>query len=654
MIRNILKDNENIKPNDKEIAILKEHFPFCFKNDNSFDIERFKECLKDKMDVVHEGYELKFLGKSYAKLLASLDTTTVIKPDSEHNKKSENKNSENVYISGDNLDGLKHLLKSYNSAIKCIYIDPPYNTGTDEFVYKDNFNFTIEDLTEKLSVDEIQAERILNLTKRGSASDSAWLMFMYSRLLLAHDLLSKDGVIFISIDDCEQANLKLICDDIFGIENFIAQFPRITKRGGKSSDTIGLNHDYMLMYSKTNNPLLFPIEHDDKDFKYKDEFFEKRGYYKLNQTLDYDSLQYSPSLDYPIEIEGEIFYPGSSEEFYKERKSGIYNEADWAWRWSKEKFDFGYNNGFIVIKRSKKSTRIYTKTYQKATIEEDNGYYIDYSDRTKCLSTLETTNNIFSNDNATKDIAATIGKKIFDHTKPLSLIKLIAKLSTRNGDIFLDFFSGSATTAEAIMQLNSEDLENQIKFILIQIQEQCKENTTAYKKGYRTICDIGMNRIILAAKKIKERKPGTTVDLGFKHYILAQPSQNTLDKMESFIPDTLLADTTILDVFGKPTILTTWLIRDGYGFNAKVNEIELGGYTAYHCHRHLYFIDPDLKNKHVLALIDKYETNGSFNPNNIIVFGYSFEWSSAQALETNLRVLKDSEKNLKIEIDIRY
>ena len=173
--------------------------------------------------MVQEGYELKFLGKSYAKLLASTETTTVIQPNEAHNSLPENASSENIYISGDNLDGLKHLLKSYNGAIKCIYIDPPYNTGSDGFVYAENFNYTKDTLQEKLSVSEEEAERILDLTKRGSASHSAWLMFMYSRLLLARDLLKDDGVIFISIDDNEQANLKLLCDDVFGEENLIAQ-----------------------------------------------------------------------------------------------------------------------------------------------------------------------------------------------------------------------------------------------------------------------------------------------------------------------------------------------------------------------------------------------------------------------------------------------
>lgn len=220
MIKDTWDKNENASANKKEITVLKEHFPACFKENGSFDLERFKEYLSVDINVVNEGYELKFLGKNYARLLVTLETETVIVPNEEHNQKEENKDSENIYITGDNLDGLKHLLKSYAGKVKCIYIDPPYNTGSDGFVYNDNFNFTIEELTEKLSIGEEQAQRILDLTKRGSASHSAWLMFMYPRLQLARDLLSDNGVIFISIDENEQANLKLLCDDIFGEENF--------------------------------------------------------------------------------------------------------------------------------------------------------------------------------------------------------------------------------------------------------------------------------------------------------------------------------------------------------------------------------------------------------------------------------------------------
>ena len=254
MVKDIMSSNETITPNDKEMAILKEHFPACFASDGSFDIERFKEYLSDKVAVKNEGYELRFLGKNYARLLASLDTTTVIVPDEEHNSKPENAQSENIYISGDNLDGLKHLLKSYSRKVKCIYIDPPYNTGSDGFVYNDSFNFTAEELSEKLSISEEQASRILDLTKRGSASHSAWLMFMYPRLLLARDLLTDDGVIFISIDDNEHNNVSLLCNDVFGEENSVAQLVWEKKKKGSylSNDNTNIK-EYIQENEKNKN-----------------------------------------------------------------------------------------------------------------------------------------------------------------------------------------------------------------------------------------------------------------------------------------------------------------------------------------------------------------------------------------------------------------
>ena len=653
MIKDIIDANNNVTVGAKEIEILKEHFPACFHN-GSFDIERLKEYLKDKIHITEEGYELRFLGKNYARLLASLDTTTVIVPDAEHNNLPENKDSKNIYISGDNLDALKHLLKSYAGSIKCIYIDPPYNTGSDDFFYTDSFNFTVEELASKLSISEEQASRVLDLTRRGSATHSAWLMFMLPRLLLARDLLSKDGVIFISIDDNEQSNLKLLCDEVFGEENLIGSFPRITKRGGKSSDVIAQNHDYLFIYSKGAAPLLYPLEHNDAGFKYKDSHFEQRGYYKLNQTLDYDSLQYSSSLDYPIIMDGETFYPGGSEEDYIDRQKGNHNRADWCWRWSKDKFKFGLDNDFIVLKRTRNGSRIYTKTYQKAFIEDgDKGYFIDYGDRTKSVSTLELTENIYSNDNATKDVAQTIGKKIFDYTKPISLIMFVLDLCVRNNDIVLDFFSGSGTTGESVMRWNAET-RNTVRYILVQIPEQVKENTSAQKARYKTIDEIGQARIKLAVNKLRKENPMFHGDLGFKHFTLQEPTNQSIEKMERFEPQTMFGDKTLVDEFGVPTILTTWLVRDGYGLTPDVKTLNIEGYELYYMDKHLYVINPHLSNAVVASLLDRYQSDAGFNPQNIVIYGYALSWGELQGLKDSLRVIRDGEKNMRINFDIRY
>ena len=300
MIKDIIDKNNSVTPGSNELEILREHFPACFKEDGSFDIIRFQEYLKDKVEVTDEGYELRFLGKNYARMLASLDTTTVIVPDEAHNSLSENKDSKNIYISGDNLDALKHLLKSYAGQIKCIYIDPPYNTGSDGFVYNDNFNFTAEELSTKLSISLDKAQRILDLTRRGSASHSAWLTFMMPRLLLARDLLSKDGVIFISIDDNEQSNLKLLCDDIFGEENLICSF--IWKKrqmvDSRTKNGASKDHDYLLCYGRKEDCSILGKESDKT--KYTNPDNDPRGPWMSADMTGLATESQRPNLHYDL------------------------------------------------------------------------------------------------------------------------------------------------------------------------------------------------------------------------------------------------------------------------------------------------------------------------------------------------------------------
>lgn len=656
MIKDIEKNNEKVAINDKEIAVLKEYFPACFKKDGSFDIERFKEELKDKVDVVHEGYELKFLGKSYAKLLASLDTTTVITPNTAHNNLPENKNSENIYISGDNLDGLKHLLKSYSKAVKCIYIDPPYNTGSDGFVYKDNFNFTADELQDKLSVDETQANRIIDLTKRNSASHSAWLMFMYARLQLAKDLLKDDGVIFISIDDNEIANLRLLCDDVFGEENFIAQIMVVANPGGRDYNQIAVTHEYLLCFAKTETSELNEIA---KVVKFKIE--DQRGGYDLRELRNRNPKFHSgnrPNLFYPFFVNPNMLdYNGccavsliKTDDFSIEVRpyNSIGKESVWRWGHPKSNENIVENNPFEsqVVARQK----------------GDGGWNIYEKNRkstTKVKSIWDESG--MRTEDGTRLVREIFNETLFDHPKPLELIKRVIEIGSEN-DVILDFFSGSATTANAVLKLNSEDNGNR-KFIVVQLPEILDAKNPTQKPAFdfltkikrpTTLDYVGVERIIRASKKIKEETKAE-IDYGFKHLILNEPNQNTLDKCETFDKVGLLADATILDDFGAETVLTTWLNYDGYGFNAKVQTIDLNGYEAYYCNKHLYLINPDFNQNSVVALFEKYDTISSFNPENIVLFGYSFiEWSVTEMLEKNLKILNDSEKNLKINIDVRY
>ena len=300
MIKDIMEANETVKPDEERIGKLKELFPGCFHRDGSFDYEAFKRILTGKVSIENEGYELNFLGKNYAHLLASMDTTTVIAPDEENNSLPENRDSDNIYMSGDNIDALKHLLKSYAGQIKCIYIDPPYNTGSDGFVYNDTFNFSADDLMEKLSIDEVDAERILDFTKRKSASHSAWLTFIYPRLQLARDLLTEDGIIFISIDDNEQANLKLICDEIFGEENFIAQL--IWERAYSPKNDakyVSNSHDYVFMYARNKENFIIGrlARTEEANARYANPDNDPRGPWKPS---DMSVKTYNASCDYPI------------------------------------------------------------------------------------------------------------------------------------------------------------------------------------------------------------------------------------------------------------------------------------------------------------------------------------------------------------------
>ena len=661
MIKNIIENNKDVRPNSEVMERLHRDFSDCFNREGKFDMAKFQALISDKVDLVKENQGFDFLGKSYARMLTGLDSTTVIVPDEAHNSKPENINSENIYISGDNLDALKHLVKSYAGRVKCIYIDPPYNTGSDGFVYNDKFKFTKEEIAEKLNIEEEIAERILSFNDGSTCSDAAWLTFMLPRLQKAKEMLTDDGVIFISIDDNEQANLKLLCDEVFGPENFIGSIPRITKKSGKSSEAINNNHDYVLVYSRTDSPLFYPLKHNDAGFKNKDEFFEERGYYKLNQTLDYDSLQYSDSLDYPIELDGETFYPGGSKEDFDERKSGNHDRADWAWRWSRKKFDFGLANGFIVVKKSKNGSRIYTKTYQKAFIEdneEGDGYFIDYGERTTGLSTLEFTDNIYSNDNATKDVAKTLGKKIFDHTKPIALIDTICDLCLDKNDIIMDFFSGSGTSAEALMWNNAySNGKRNNKYILVQLQEKVKPGTKAYNapNNFRTIDQIGMSRIKKAVQLIKD-ETNAVGDFGFKHYTLQELPEETIDKLKEFKPLEFVGASEMLKLMGgKEAVLTTWLCDDHYGLGAELQHIKLGGYTAYYIDKHLYLIDEGFDEQAMAGLMEKYERDVmDFHPATIVVFGYSFSLAEMLMLKKNIPALKDNESGTNITVDVRY
>ena len=554
---------ESIDMTEQNIEKIGALFPNCItetkdvdgKPKKAINFDLLRQMLSGDVIEGDEAYEFTWVGKKAAIVEANKPIRKTLRPCKEESVNWDN--TENLYIEGDNLEVLKLLQESYLGKVKMIYIDPPYNTGND-FIYRDDFKQSAADYDEDSGVYDEGGNRMFKNTDTNGRFHSDWCSMIYSRLMLARNLLTDDGVIFISIDDNEVDDLMKIANDVFGKDNFLACFPRVTKKAGKTTDAIAKNHDYILAYSKSASPTLFLPSHTDEGFRFSDEYETQRGKYKLNQTLDYDSLQYSASLDYPITVEGETFYPGQSYEKYLDRKNGNHARADWAWRWSKDLFDFGYENGFIVIKKYDGYSRIYTKTYQNCKIAKTaSGFTIEYIQRTKAISTLEFVENEYSNDNSKKNLTSLFESSVFDYSKPTALLKTLAQYSSTADDIVMDFFSGSATTAHAVMQLNAEDGGHR-KFIMVQLPEKCDEASEAYKAGYKNICEIGKERIRRAGDKIKSESPMTTqdLDIGFRvlklddtnmkdvYYAPADYEQNVLDLLESNIKE----DRTDLDL----------------------------------------------------------------------------------------------------------
>lgn len=651
--QNITNDIKPINPN---LEKLKQAFPHCFDKNGDFDFEKFKsELSASEINIAKEGYGLNWLGKSYARVLASDAATTLLKEDEKHNAKPDNVNSQNLLIKGDNLEVLKHLSNAYYEKVKMIYIDPPYNTGSDGFVYNDDRKFTVKQLEELAGVSTDEAKRILEFTQSNSNSHSAWLTFMYPRLYIARQLLKEDGVIFVSIDDNEVAQLRLLMDEVFGEENFVAEFARITKKAGKTTELVAGNHDYLIFYRKSSHTLLNKSALENAGYNGVDEYLEERGYFKLSQTLDYDSIQYSASLDYEIELEGEIFRPGNSSRDEMLERQQRNPKNDFCWRWSKDLFEFGLKEGFIVVKQGKKGKRIYTKTYLNADIKKNkSGYYVDIIERKKATSSLEFLDNKYSNDNSKKDLDKIFISKVFEYAKPVQLVKKIVEISTNDEDLIMDFFAGSGTTAHSIMQLNKAEKSNR-KYILVQLPEliDINKNKTSYdfvknELGVMppTIFEITKERIIRAAKQIGDTS-------GFKIFETTPIWEDYDFKAKKLANAEKLFDEDKLTDDDIKALFTTWKTNDGTTLTEATKEVDLGGYTAYYTKQKLYLMHKGFGTETLKSLLEMIDADAEFNPTAIIAFGYYFESKALREIAENIKTY-NNKKNIDIDFITRY
>ncbi len=460
-INNVINDN---------LKALEQLFPSAVK-DGQLDIKALKEELGDFEEVTTEKYELNWAGKQNAKKIVQQGIgNKTLKFVAKDSKNADS--TENIYIEGDNLEVLKLLRQNYYNSIKMIYIDPPYNTGND-FVYNDTFKMDKEESDKAEGIISENNEKLQKNQKSTNRYHANWLNMMYPRLKLARDLLTDDGVIFISIDDNEQANLKRLCDEIFGEENFVGEFIWKKKQGGgNDSSKIVLEHEYVISYSRNNIQSKIYL---DKKYKLDNSLYpfkDEKGEYGLI-TLDKSSLGYIESLDFEIkDKEGNSYFPRN--------KKG---EKKFRWRWGKEKVQKEFEK--LVFKEGK----VYTKYYRPEGVTP-RSLLID-----AIYGRTETGNDDI------KELFVNLNP--FSYPKPVKLLNHFISIGINKNDTILDFFSGSATTAHAVMQLNSEDNGNR-KYIMVQLPETTDEKSEAFKAGYKNIAEIGKERIRRAGEKIKQ------------------------------------------------------------------------------------------------------------------------------------------------------
>lgn len=635
--------SSNTPSENEQFTILKRHFPNCFDKQGAFLPEKMAEELQSNgIKTEKESYSLNWLGKSYAKILKDRPPETLLAEDVEHNQKPENQNSENVLIQGDNLEVLKHLKYAYKNQIKMIYIDPPYNTGSDGFVYQDDRKFTPQQLVE-LGMNLEEAKRVLEFTAKKSNSHSAWLTFMYPRLKVAHDLLKDDGVIFISIDDNEQAQLKLLCDEVFGEENFVSNIIWQKKTGSSDEDEIAVITEYILMYRKTNSFVAGKNDnsYDVHRYNQTDEFFNERGNY-YTDNLDRGGLQYSDSMNFGIECpDGSLVFPnGRSEKV----------EEGWIWKWSQDKVKWGLENGFIEIKKSSRKSCGWAVYYKNYLNVDNEGNPIQRSAPYKNLIIDDVLNT-----DATLELKNLLqANKVFTSPKPSFLIKkLINFVEVKNKDIVLDFFAGSGTTAQAVMQYNVENQSKNLKFITVQLPENLDEalgkatgkQKEVIKNAIRfldkhnkphNLFEITKARIELAAKKIQTENPNYTGDLGFKIFKTGPHFHTAL--YVDFALQAEMFPKTDLSEAQLHTLLTTWRVFDDCPLPEKVQSIDLAGYQAFYCHGHLYLLASGFTSESVKALIERLDNDKDFVPERIVLFGENIESAMqkelAQAVKT--------------------
>lgn len=600
----------NMQSMDKvaaNVAKIRELFPNCVterinaegKLEHAIDFDMLKQELSDHVvDGLQERYQFTWPDKRKAILAANAPINKTLRPCREESVDFDN--TENLYIEGDNLEVLKLLQETYLGKVKMIYIDPPYNTGND-FVYRDDFKQNAGEYVENSGQLDDEGNRMVTNTESNGRFHTDWLNMMYPRLKLAKDLLSDDGIIFISIGQTELDNLDKILSDIFGEANKISSVVRVMKSGGAKGRFFSPNVEFILIYAKNIDRISEFREAVSEEIIKKlytsvEQSGERKGEKYRPFGLYQSSLDSRPNQRYYIQApDGELIIP-PGDSLPNEKVEGAMvlpaSTNDKVWRWSKERFLKEKEAGNIEFKRSNgvllnsdgnpASWNVYTKIW--------------LSDRQDEGSTPVDLISKWENRHSAKEL-----KELeipFEFAKPTGLIHYLMTLpNISSGDTVLDFFSGSATTAHAVMQLNAED-GGKRKFIMVQLPEDCAEDSEAYKAGYKNICEIGKERIRRAGKKIKEENPLTTQDLDIGFRVLKCDSSNMedvyytprehMDKQQSLFVDNIKEDRDDED------LLFQVMLELDTPLSSKIIKTEIAGKVVY-----------NVAQGHLMACFDK-------------------------------------------------
>jgi len=494
---------------EEQIQKLKELFPEAFTEGNKIDWEKLKLTLGENVEVGKERFGMNWAGKADCFKTIQQPSIATLVPDREGSVDFDN--TENLFIEGDNLEVLKLLQKSYLGKIKMIYIDPPYNTGND-FIYPDNYAENLSTYLEYTGQVDSEGKKFSTNTETDGRFHSKWMNMMYPRLFLAKNLLREDGVIFISIDDAEVDNLRKICNEIFGEENFVSQIIIQSNKRGQTYKEIAKTHEYLLLYAKSDEFEIFELDKEEDSLPFED----KDGKYDLwelrNRNPKFGRFN-RPNLYFPIYVSPNTLDDDGlakvslikSKEYSVEVTPKNSEGVDGCWRWEPKTVNEAIGKGYSVLvakQRRDGEWNIYQKSRKNTTKAK----------------TLWNDSGVIS-EQGTIELGKLGLKNMFDHPKPVELIKRVVKIGLGEEDVVLDFFAGSCTTSQAVLEANKE-LGGHRKYICVQLPEPNHEDSIQFKAGFKTISDISKERIRRVAKKIKEENPLFESDLGFKSFKL--------------------------------------------------------------------------------------------------------------------------------------